>query len=119
MYATIDEVKSFSHIRKEDLGYTSDADFNAFLEKVIGYADALIDEYCGQSFSDPVPSVIKYVSIIASCNILSSVLKRKVSPVLESGEDEVRSAVGRALDNELRGLLKPYQKLMVKREGEV
>lgn len=45
-YCTTDDVKAFSIISYTDLGYASDAAFVTFLNSLIAYAGAQIDEFC-------------------------------------------------------------------------
>lgn len=118
-YTTPAEVKDFSKIKKEDLGYTSEQDYDTFLNTLIGYAESLINDYLGQSFTaDMVPASVRFVTIQLCSNILHGILQRKISPIIQTSEFTIRLAIPEAFTEELRSLLNPHKKLTVKREDE-
>ena len=61
-YVTAEEVKAFAKLSWEDLGYSSEDEFDAFLNELIGHAESIIENYCkvprdffkpgGTSFTD-------------------------------------------------------------------
>ena len=45
-YISASEVKQYSSITYQDLGFTSDTDYDAFLESIIDQVERAIDNYC-------------------------------------------------------------------------
>lgn len=123
VYITADDVKAFSKIRREDLGYTAEADFDAFINTLIGYAESLINDYLNQIFTaETVPASVKYATVQLCSNILHIILQRKISPIVQTGDFTLRLVIPEAFTGELKGLLDPYRVLDVKMEegeGEV
>jgi len=50
-YININFVKALTQIKYSDLGYSAETDFDNFISDLINYASALVDDYCGQSFT--------------------------------------------------------------------
>jgi hypothetical protein len=120
VYTTPDEVKSFAKIKKEDLGYGSDAELDSFIDQVIAYAENLIGDYTGQNWTaENVPSTVKYASIQLCSNILHGILQRKISPIIQTGDYAIRLVIPEAFTPELKAILEPHRTYTVKREGEV
>lgn len=119
VYVTADDVKAFSKIRREDLGYTLEADFDSFINTLIDYAESLINDYMNQSFTaDTVPASVKYAAVQLCSNILHTILQRKISPIIQTGDYTIRLVIPEAFTRELRDLLEPHRRLSIKREGE-
>jgi len=45
-YVEVEEVKSFCKLSWEDLGYNSDAEFEAFLNELVSLAESVVENYC-------------------------------------------------------------------------
>jgi hypothetical protein len=45
-YVTPDEVKSFAKINYEDLGYSTDAEYEAYINELIVHCESLVESYC-------------------------------------------------------------------------
>jgi len=50
-YCTADEVKTYTGITKEDLGFSTDTDLDNFISTLISQAEEIINDYCGRDFN--------------------------------------------------------------------
>jgi len=120
-YVTVTEVKNWSQINYKDLGFTSEADYNSFLEGVIELVEGLIRDYCGRTW-DTVPSAIKFVILEVCANILHLILQRKITPAVHANQMQLRVVFAEALTADLRVILDWHRALYVsleEREEEV
>jgi len=46
MYVSADEVRLFSRLNYDDLGYEADSEFNAYIATLIPLAQGLVDQFC-------------------------------------------------------------------------
>ena len=116
-YATVEEVKAFAKISYEDLGYSTEEEFNGFISSLINYASALVEDYCNQSWDTP-PNAVKFVVIQICANTLHEILQRKINPIIQQSEFQLRLLVPNAFTDELKRLLDVYKSFEIYREGE-
>lgn len=114
-YASVRLVKDLTQIKYNELGFSSEHDYDDFIQQLIDYASRLVDDYCGQSFSDPVPQTIKLVTALIVSNMLHMILQRKISPVIQTTNVVVKAVEAEAFTNGLKMLLDPYRKFEVTR----
>lgn len=115
MYATVDEVKLFAHVKAEDLGFTDEAEFNTFIQSLISYAEKIINDYINTSFGDDMPPTIRFVTIQLCSNILHILLQRKIAPLSQTNEYMIRIVSPEAFTDDLKALLNKYRKIGVHR----
>ncbi|MEM2177035.1 MAG: hypothetical protein QXN34_06885 [Archaeoglobaceae archaeon] len=113
MYVTVEDVKLFAHIKPSDLGYDSEDAFNAFIQKIIDYAEKMIDDYINMSFSGEPPAIVKFVTIQLCSNILHIILQRKIAPSTQANEYVIRIVSPEAFTDDLKELLNKYRKIGV------
>jgi len=113
----VSEVKAFAKISHEDLGYSTESEFNSFISTLIDYASALVEDYCNQSWDTP-PSAVKFVVIQICANMLHEILQRKINPIIQQSEFQLRPLVPNAFTEELKRLLDVHKSLEVYRGGE-
>lgn len=114
-YASVEFVKALTQIKYSDLGFSSENDFDSFINELIGYASALVDDYCGQSFAEPVPLAVSYATAVIVTNMLHEMLQRKISPAVTSTDMTVRMVEREAFTDKIKRLLDPYRILKVER----
>jgi hypothetical protein len=123
-YASSHEVKAFSQVSASDLGYSSDADYASFVNSLIDYAEAVVEAYCGTSWtSENVPAAVKFVVLQLVSNVLHQALQRKIAPVVSpvgaAGEMRIRVVISEAFTADLKALLDAYRVLDVTLEERV
>lgn len=114
-YTTVDFVKVMAQIKYDDLGFTSDAEYSNFIQHLIMYASALVDNYCGQSFSDPIPPAISYATALIVSRTLHGVLMRKINPTVHMENITIRNIMSESFAEEIKVMLEPYRRIEVLR----
>lgn len=114
-YTTVDFVKSLTKIKYTDLGYSSETDFDNFINNLISYASAFVDDYCGQSFEEPYPPAVSYATALIVTNMLHEILQRKINPNVTSTDVAVKIVEHEAFTDKIKRLLDPHRILKVER----
>ncbi|MEM2272528.1 MAG: hypothetical protein QXP56_07680 [Archaeoglobaceae archaeon] len=106
-------MKALTQIKYSDLGYSAETDFDNFISDLINYASALVDDYCGQSFTEQIPPAVSYATALIVTNMLHEILQRKINPTVTSTEVAVKIVEHEAFTDDLKMLLNKYRKIGV------
>lgn len=114
-YTSIEFVKALAQIKYGELGFSSETDYDNFIQKIINYASALIDEYCGQSFNEPVPQAVSYAAAMIAVNMLHEMLQRKINPVIQATNMVTKDVEQDAFKEGIKKMLDTYRRVEVHR----
>ena len=113
-YATVEEVKAFAKISYEDLGCLTEEEFDSFISDLISHAEAIVNDYCGQSWTtENVPATVKFVTIQLCANILHAVLQRKINPLIQVNDFTIRLITPEVFTSELKEILNHHRVLNI------
>ncbi|MEM0010794.1 MAG: hypothetical protein QXT84_03765 [Candidatus Bathyarchaeia archaeon] len=114
-YVSVEFVKALAQIKYADLGFNSEDAFNSFISELIDCASSLINDYCNQSFNEPVPPAVSYAAALIVVNMLHEMLQRKINPIQTQTNVVVKLVESEAFTDKIKRLLDPYRVLRVER----
>lgn len=112
-YTTVTFVKILSQIKYDDLGFSDESSYDSFIQQLIDYASSLVDDYCGQSFAEPVPQTVRLVTSLIVLNILHMMLQKKINPIVQTANIIAKIVESEAFTDGLKIMLKPYKRVEV------
>lgn len=114
-YATVADVKLFAGAKAEDFGM-AEADFDAFLGKLLEYAEAEMDGYLNHSYTaeelaaNPrLAAALESVAVRLVNNYLLVNLQARTSPIVTVDQFTVSFPDRRVFTDDLKEALRPYR----------
>jgi hypothetical protein len=112
-YCTADDVKKYSQVTFDQLGFSNDDEFTTWLTDVlIPRAEAMIQGYCNQSFTT-VPADVTDVCARLCANALQVMILNRSGPLVRVGDYRIEWADRTVFTDDLRRLLARYVKASI------
>jgi hypothetical protein len=105
-YCTLAQVLAVIKVDPVDIGKDSIVERNAAIQNWIVEMSALIDDYCGQSWTEAtVPRSIANTCARMVANFIVAVIQRNKSPIVKVGEYTIRNASDKIFTDDIKLVL--------------
>ncbi|MEM3596070.1 MAG: hypothetical protein QXL25_05720 [Candidatus Bathyarchaeia archaeon] len=112
-WITAEDVKNYSQIRYNMVGFNSDAEYESWISNVLlPRCESIIEDYCGQKFDDgAVGETVKTVCALLASKTLQFMVMNAAGPAVRIDDWHVQTASSEVFSPDLKKLLGPYVRI--------